>query len=283
MESSRSKNRYRAALRTALIALFIAFLMFPFLWMAITSFKTNRELYDPSFNPLLIRMGITLTHYSYLFTQTLFVRWFVNTVVVSVIVTAATLLVSLFAAYSVTRLRYRGRTVFALSVFAAYLVPPTLLFIPLYAVLKFTGLIDSIWALVLTYPTFTIPYCLWLLMGYLRTIPVEMDESAKMDGAGHLRILFSIVSPVALPGLTTAGLFSFTLSWSQFLYGVAFIATSPQKPIAVGVVSELVRGDVFYWGSLMGGALLASVPIVLVYAFFARYFVGGLTAGSVKA
>ncbi len=276
-------NRTASAIRRGVfLALFLVFLLFPFYWMVVTSLKTNQELYNPEYNPLTISRGITLSHYAYLFAHTLFLRWFANTALVAFLVTLATVVLSSLAAYSMARLRYRGRRVFALGVFAAYLVPPTLLFIPLYSVVRFAGLIDSTWSLVLTYPTFTIPFCTWLLMGYFKTIPRELEESAMIDGASRLRSLVRIVLPVALPGLTTAALFSFTLSWSHFLYGVAFVATSPEKPLAVGVVSELVRGDVFYWGSLMGGALLTSVPVILIYAFFARYFISGLTAGATK-
>jgi multiple sugar transport system permease protein len=283
MKISKKKLTVAAITRIAILLLFIIFLLFPFYWMLVTSLKTDRELYNLSYNPMTIRLGITFSHYAYLFKHTLFLRWFANTVVITVSVTAITLIFSLLAAFSITRLRFRGRTAFALGIFAAYLVPPTLLFIPLYSVLKLSGLIDSIWALVLTYPTFTIPFCTWLLMGYLKTIPKELDESATIDGASKLQTLTKIIVPLALPGLTTVALFSFSLSWSQFLYGVAFVSSSPEKPLAVGVVSELVRGDVFYWGSLMGGALLASVPVVVLYAFFARYFISGLTAGAVKS
>lgn len=282
MKTSRGHRTVSATVRIVVLFIFAVFLLFPFYWMVVTSLKTDPELYNLSYNPLLIKLGITLKHYAYLFQQTLFVRWFANTMIITICVTAITLVFSLLAGYSMARLRYHGRTAFALGVFAAYLVPPTLLFIPLYSVVKLSGSMDTIWSLVLTYPTFTIPFCTWLVMGYLKTIPRELEESAMIDGASRLQSLVRIVVPLALPGLTTAGLFSFTLSWSQFLYGVAFVSPSPDKPLAVGVVTELVRGDVFYWGSLMGGALLTSVPVVVIYAFFARYFIAGLTAGATK-
>jgi len=264
------------------LSLFLVFLLFPFYWMAVTSLKIDKELYDLSTNPLFIKQGLTLQHYVYLFKKTSFLTWFKNTFIIAFLVTIITLTVSAPAAYSVTRFKFRGRTTFAIAVFISYLIPPTLLFIPLYKVLKLLRLIDTIWSMVVTYPTFTMPFCTWLLMGYFKTIPRELEESALVDGANRLQVLLRIVCPVALPGLTTVTLFSFTLSWMQFLYPVAFISASTQKPLSVGVVSELVRGDVFYWGSLMAGALLASLPVILVYMIFTRYFISGLTAGATK-
>ena len=265
-----------------LLIIFLVFLLFPFYWMIITSIKSNRELYDLSANPLLIRQGVTFAHYQYLFGRTLFLRWFGNTILVSSLVTLVSGVISALAAYSTVRLRYKGKTIFTVMVFVAYLVPPALLFIPLYQILRILHLIDSMWGLVVIYPTFTVPFCIWLLLGYFKTIPRELEESAIVDGASRLQALIHIVVPVALPGLVTTILFSFTLSWSQFLYAVTFVNSSSQKVLSAGVVSELVRGDVFYWGSLMAGALLTSLPVVVVYAFFTRYFVSGLTAGATK-
>ncbi len=261
---------------------YLVFLLFPFYWATISSLKTNKEMYDLSTNPLWIRERVTFEHYAYLFNRTLFPKWFLNTTVVASLVTVITLSIASLAAYGITRFRFRGRAAFAICVFVAYLIPPTILFIPLYQVLRFLGIIDTIWSLIVAYPTFTVPFCTWLLMGYFKTIPLELEEAALVDGATRLQTLIRVVLPLALPGLMTAAIFAFTLSWSHFLYAVAFISTSPQKPLSAGVVSELVRGDVFYWGSLMGGALLSSAPIVVLYSFMTKYFIKGLTGGATK-
>ncbi len=261
---------------------FLLFTLFPFYWMLVTSLKVNRELYDLAAIPLVIRQGITLEHYTFLFRQTEFVTWFKNSVIVCTGATALSLLISVVAAYSLARLRFRGADLFAMGIFISYLVPSTLLFIPLADMVARAGLTDSLWALILTYPSFLIPFCTWLLMGYFRTLPREVEECAMVDGLSRLGTLIRIVLPVARPGIVTAALFSFTLSWGELVYGLTFISSSTKKPLAVGVVAELVRGDVFYWGSLMAGALLASLPVVAVYALFTDQFVGGLTAGATK-
>lgn len=261
---------------------FLLFILFPFYWMAVTSLKTDRELYNLASIPLLIREGITLEHYSLLFNQTLFIKWFINSLIISSLVTVISVFISAIAAYSLVRLRFQGSNVFGMGIFISYLVPSTLLFIPLSQVVSSLGLIDSIWALVVTYPTFVIPFCTWLLMSYFKSIPRELEECAMVDGATRLQALIKIVLPVAIPGVITVTLFSFTLSWGEFIYGLTFISSSLKKPISVGVVSELVRGDVFFWGSLMAGALLASVPVIVVYSFSTEYFVSGLTAGATK-
>lgn len=279
---SKSKWQIRTYLLYLALVPYLLFLLFPFYWAAISSLKTNRELYDLSANPLLIKGGITLQHYEYLFQKTLFPRWFANSILIASLVTFLTISTTTLAAYSLTRFKFKGRRSFAMAVFAAYLIPPTLLFIPLYQVLKLIRVIDTLWALVIAYPTFTVPFCTWLLMGYFKTIPKELEESAMVDGATRLQALIKVVLPLSLPGLMTTAVFAFTLSWSHFLYAVAFVSFSPQKPLSVGVVSELVRGDVFYWGSLMAGALLTSLPIVVLYSFMTRYFISGLTAGATK-
>jgi multiple sugar transport system permease protein len=276
------KNNFRLFFLYLAVAFYLVFFLFPFYWATISSFKTNRELYDLKAKPFWIYKGVTFDHYTYLFNNTLFFRWFLNTALVAGLVTVITVSTTSLAAYSVTRFRFRGRTAFAMSVFGAYLVPPTLLFIPLYQVLRLLRVIDTVWSLVIAYPTFTVPFCTWLLMGYFKTIPLELEESALVDGATRLQALIRIVLPLALPGLMTAAVFAFTLSWSHYLYAVAFISHSPQKTLPVGVVSELVRGDVFYWGSLMAGTLLSSVPIVILYSCMTRYFIKGLTAGAMK-
>lgn len=264
------------------LLLFLILLLFPFYWMLITSFKTDAELYDVSSIPFTITKGITLKNYNILFANTNFLHWFSNSLVISITVTVTTLIISLLAAYSLTRLDFPGSKIIAITVFVTYLVPPTLLFIPLFRVVVGLRLMDTIWSLALTHLTFTLPFATWLLIGYLKEVPKELEECAMIDGATRLQALIRIVLPVILPGITAVALFTYSLSWSEFLYGMSFVSSSVNKPLSVGVVQELVFGDVFFWGSLMGGALLASVPVVVIYSFFTDYFVAGLTKGAVK-
>lgn len=264
------------------LAGFLLFTLFPFYWMLVTSLKRNGELYDLAAIPLVIRQGITFEHYAFLFRQTEFLVWFKNSVLVCTGATTISLCISVIAAYGLTRIRFRGADLLAMAIFISYLVPSTLLFIPLADMVARTNLTDSLWSLILTYPSFLIPFCTWLLMGYFRTLPREVEECAMVDGLSRWATLLRIVLPVARPGILTAALFSFTLSWGELVYGLTFISSSTQKPLAVGVVAELVRGDVFYWGSLMAGALLASLPVVIIYSLFTDQFVGGLTAGATK-
>jgi multiple sugar transport system permease protein len=205
-----------------------------------------------------------------------------NSLIISVVATSVSLVISILAGYSLARLRYRGVGAFGTAVFITYLVPPTLLFLPLSQVVVWLGLADSIWALIVTYPTFLVPFSTWLLMGYFRTIPKEIEECALVDGASRFRTLFSIVLPMAIPGIVCAALFGFTLTWNEFTYALTFISQSSNKTAVVGVTADLIRGDIYYWGSLMAGAIMASVPIVAIYVFFLDYYVSGLTAGAVK-
>jgi multiple sugar transport system permease protein len=251
--------------------------------MTVTSLKGNLEISETQAFPLLIRRGVTFEHYRYVFRQTLFGTWMWNSILVSGSATLLSAVVSTLAAYALARLRFRGSQFFGMAVFITYLVPPTLLFIPLSRVVASLRVGDSLWALILTYPTFLVPFCTWLLMGYFRTIPREMEESAMVDGANRIQAMVRIVLPLAAPGVLTAVMFAFTISWGHFIYALAFISSNPRKMVNIGLVTELIRGDVFYWGSLMAGALLTSLPIIIVYGFFARRFVSGLTAGAVKA
>ncbi len=278
----RGGQRLRALLAHVGVAPFIFFALFPFYFMVITSLKQDAELYDLKGIPFLIRQGVVTEHYSFLFRETLFGRWLLNSAVVSLVSTAVAVAVGTIAAYALARLRFRGAQSFGLAVFITYLVPPTLLFLPLSQVVQALGLTDSIGALMVTYPTFLVPFCTWLLMGYFRTIPREIEECALVDGCTRLQALFRIVLPVAAPGLICAVLFAFTLSWNEFTYALTFTSATDQKTITVGVTNDLIRGDIYYWGSLMAGAVLGSVPIVLIYVFFLDYYVSGLTAGAVK-
>ena len=256
-------------------------LLFPFYWMFITSIKTDRELIDLNGLPFWV-FEPTLEHYRVLFAETGFLRWALNTLTISVVATAISLVCSIFAGYSLARLRFRGAGAIAGAIFVTYLVPQTLLFLPLLEVIRQLGLSNTLWSMILTYPTILIPFSTWLLMGYFRSIPRELEESALIDGASRLRAMTQIVLPLALPGILSAGIFAFTLSWNEFIYALVFTNSTDIKTIPVGVVTELVKGDVYFWGSLMAGALLGSVPVALIYSFFVEHYVGGLTAGAVK-
>ncbi|WP_077034767.1 carbohydrate ABC transporter permease [Pelomonas sp. KK5] len=259
---------------------FVIVLLFPFYWMAITAVKPEAELLARDGNPFWV-IKPTLAHFRKLLLETEYPQWLWNTLLVSAVATFVSLAASVFAAYAIERLRFRGARHMGLAIFGAYLVPPSILFIPLASVVFKLGLIDTRWALILTYPTFLIPFCTWLLMGYFRSIPVELEECALIDGASRWQILVRIVLPLAVPGLISAGIFAFTLSWNEFIYALTFISSSEVKTVPVGVVTELVQGDVYQWGPLMAGALLGSLPVALIYSFFVDYYVSGLT-GSVK-
>jgi multiple sugar transport system permease protein len=262
------------------LALFLFVLLFPFYWMAITTFKPNEELLTRAGNPFWV-VNPTLAHIKKLLFDTAYPEWLWNTMLIAVVSTFLSLACSVLAAYAIERLRFRGARYVGMSVFLAYLVPPSILFIPLAAVVFKLGLFDTRLALILTYPTFLIPFCTWLLMGYFRSIPYELEECALIDGASRWQILTRIVLPLAVPGLISAGIFAFTLSWNEFIYALTFISSSEVKTVPVGVVTELVEGDVYHWGSLMAGALLGSLPVALLYSFFVEYYVSGMT-GAVK-
>ena len=262
------------------LAIFLFVLLFPFYWMAVTSVKPDSELLSRDGNPFWV-IAPTLAHFKKLLFDTAYPEWLWNTVLVSVVATAFSLFASVLAAYAIERLRFSGAKQIGLSIFLAYLVPPSILFIPLATIVFQLGLFDTRWALILTYPTFLIPFCTWLLMGYFRSIPFELEECALIDGATRWQILVKIVLPLAVPGLISAGIFAFTLSWNEFIYALTFISSSENKTVPVGVVTELVEGDVYHWGPLMAGALLGSLPVAFIYSFFVEYYVSGLT-GSVK-
>jgi multiple sugar transport system permease protein len=261
---------------------FLLFALFPFYHMTLTSLKTDAELYDRNSVPLLIRQGITLEHYKKLLWETAFLTWTKNSLMVTAIATSVSVVIGTIAAYALARLRFFGVSSFGTGIFVTYLVPTSLLFLPLAQVVNWLGLGDSKWSLVVTYPTFLVPFCTWLLMGYFRTVPKEVEECAMVDGATRIQALFRIVLPIAIPGLVCAILFAFTLSWNEFIYALTFTSSSDEFTAAVGVTSELIRGDIYFWGSLMAGAVLGSVPIVILYVFFLDYYVSGLTAGAVK-
>ncbi|WP_431861957.1 carbohydrate ABC transporter permease [Azospirillum sp.] len=263
------------------LLLFLFVLLFPFYWMGITAFKSNEELYDfQNFSPFWVAHP-TLANIEKLLFRTAYPEWLLNTLLVSVVSTFLSLFCAVCAAYAIERLRFKGARFVGLAIFLAYLVPPSILFIPLASMVFAYGLFDTKWALILTYPTFLIPFCTWLLMGYFRSIPYELEECALMDGASRLQILVKILLPLAVPGLISAGIFAFTLSWNEFIYALTFIQSSEQKTVPVGVITELVEGDVYHWGSLMAGALLGSLPVAILYSFFVEHYVASMT-GAVK-
>jgi multiple sugar transport system permease protein len=263
---------------------FILWLLFPFYWMLVTSVRPDRELYRPWMAPNYApfwTMHPTLVHITDLLTGTLFIRWLANTLFIAIVSTLISLFCGILAGYALSRLKFRFAGTLGTGIFITYLVPQTLLFIPLANIIRNFHLGDTPWALILTYPTFLIPFCTWLLMGYFKAIPRELEECARIDGATRWRAMLYIIIPIAVPGILSAGIFAFTLSWNEFIYALVFLSSAEQKTVSVGVTSELVRGDVFYWGQLMAGALLGSVPVAFIYSFFVEYYVAGLT-GSVK-
>ncbi len=262
------------------LGIFLFVLLFPFYWMAVTSLKPNAELLDHERNPFWV-VAPTLAHFKKLLFDTQYPRWLWNTLLVSVASTVLSLGAAVLAAYAIERLRFKGSRLVGLLVFLSYLVPPAILFIPLSSLVFELGLFDTPFALILTYPTALIPFCTWLLMGYFRTIPFELEECALMDGASRLAVLYRIILPLSLPGLISAGIFAFTLSWNEFIYALTFISSSETKTLPVGVVTELVEGDVYHWGPLMAGALLGSLPVAVAYSFLVEYYVSGMT-GAVK-
>lgn len=263
------------------LIIFVFVLLFPFYWMAITAIKPNYQLTDyNNYSPLWV-VEPTLEHIKYLLFETSYPSWLWNTVYISVAATVISLVTSVFAAYAIERLRFHGSRWVGLGIFLAYLVPPSILFIPLAIMVFGLGIYDTKLALILTYPTFLVPFSTWLLMGYFRSIPFELEECALVDGASRWQILIKVLLPLSVPGLISAGIFSFTLSWNEFIYALTFIQSSENKTVPVGVLTELVRSDVYEWGSLMAGALIGSLPVVILYSFFVDYYVSSMT-GAVK-
>jgi multiple sugar transport system permease protein len=263
------------------LACFIVILLFPFYWMTVTAFKPDAELYNfTEHNPFWITSP-TLDHIYLLLFKTSYPRWLMTTMMVAIGATFLSLFSSALAAYAIQRLRFTGSQYVGLAIYLAYLVPPSILFIPLATMVVQLGLFDSPLALILVYPTFLVPFCTWLLIGYFKSIPFELEECALIDGATRLQILRRITLPLAVPGLISAGIFSFTLSWNEFIYALAFIQSSENKTVPVAILTELVTGDVYQWGALMAGSLLGSLPVAIFYSFFVDYYVSSMT-GAVK-
>jgi multiple sugar transport system permease protein len=263
------------------LSIFVFVLLFPFYWMTVTAIKPNAELYDyKTHNPFWVSSP-TLENINRLLFQTDYPQWLWTTMMVATVATFLSLFASVLAAYAIQRLKFKGAQWVGLGIYLAYLVPPSILFIPLATLIFQFGLFDSPMALILTYPTFLIPFCTWLLIGYFKSIPYELEECAMIDGATRLQTLWKITLPLAMPGLISAGIFAFTLSWNEFIYALAFIQSAEKKTVPVAVLTQLVEGDVYHWGSLMAGALLGSIPVALLYSFFVDYYVASLT-GAVK-
>jgi len=283
--ASRSRTVTRWLERTLTLSLPLAvvlvFLLAPFYWMLITSLKPDAELYSPQGNPMLV-FSPSLEHYAQLLQTTAFPLWTRNTLVVAVLASAVSLCFGVPAGYALARLRFKGAGVLGLAIFATYLVPTSLLFIPMLQVVKTLHLQDNFWSLVLIYPTFLMPFCTWLMAGYFKTIPAELEECARIDGATRFVAMVRIAFPLATPGILSAGIFSFTLSWNEFIYALTFVTASEARTIPVGVLTQLTRADFYFWGPLMAGALLGSVPVALIYSFFVEQYAAGLTAGAVK-
>lgn len=280
----RRSGRSRA-FRTAhlvVVAVFALFLSFPFYWMLVTSFKRTSDLYDLGHNPLLFNEAPTLDHWKLLFSETLYGRWLANTALVGGLVVVVTLLLAVPAAYSLARLTGKWGERAGIGMFLMYLVPPTLLFIPLSRVVVMLGLQDSVWALVLVYPTFTVPFSTWLLMGFFRSIPRDLEDAAMVDGLSRFGAFAKLVVPISYSGILTVAIFSFTLVLQEFVYALTFISSASQQTVSVAVPIFLVRGDVYYWGSLMAACLLASAPVAIVYNLFLDRFIAGFTVGAVK-
>jgi multiple sugar transport system permease protein len=256
-------------------------LLFPFYWMALTSIKPDEQLIDmDKYSPFWV-VRPTFKHISKLLFETQYPRWLWNTMYVAVGATTLSIIASVLAAYAIVRLRFKGADTVGALIFFAYLVPPSILFIPLASVIQAYGLFDSPLSLILVYPTLLIPFSTWLLMGYFKTIPYELEECALIDGASRWQILIKIVVPLAIPGLISAFIFSFTLCWNEFIYALTFLQSTPNKTVPVAIVNEFVDGDIYKWGSLMAGALVGSLPLVILYAFFVEHYVSAMT-GAVK-
>ncbi len=258
---------------------FLIIAVFPIYWMAITALKQEPDLYRMDNIPFWFNLPPTLKNFATLFYQTNFGSWIVNTMTIAAWVAVITLLTAVPAGYALARLKLPGSENIGIAIFMTYLVPGIILFLPLSRVVSSLGLQDSWWALVVVYPTFTIPFCTWLMMGFFKTVPMEMEEAARVDGCGQFGALIRIVLPVSLPGVLTSVIFAFTLSMQDFLYGLAFVSPGDQKPVPVGVPTELIRGDVFFWGSIMAAVLLVGLPVALLYNSFLDRFIQGITGG----
>ncbi len=280
--SLKRDRRWALILSYVFLVLFAVFFLIPPYYMIVTALKSDAEVAHMATNPWIIANGVTLDQFKLLFTQSDFLIFFKNTAIVTVCVVVITMVVSVLAAFSLGRMKFWGSSILATGIFLTYLVPDTLLFIPLFQIVRSLGLLNSYWGMVLVYPTLTVPFCTWIMIGYFQSIPKELDEAALIDGAGHMQMLLKIFIPVALPGIIAATIFAFTVSWAAFVYPMAFLYSSDQQVLTVGTVTSLIRADVYKWGMLMAGALTAAAPPLVIYAFLMDYYIAGLTAGATK-
>ncbi|MBY0317253.1 MAG: carbohydrate ABC transporter permease [Reyranella sp.] len=264
----------------ALCVFVVVFLVPPF-YMIMTSLKSSAEISAQQGNPWLVQ-NPTLDNFIYLATNAQFQRYFLNSVWVTGLVVILSMTIAILAAFSLSRMGFKGSQVISTGVFLTYLVPPSLLFIPLFQIVGTLGLINNTWVLVLLFPTLAVPFCTWLMIGYFSSIPRELDEAALIDGANYLQILLKVFIPVAMPGIIAATIFSFTVGWGAFLYPLAYLYSADQAVLTVGIVRELIRGDVFAWGTIMAACVMAAAPPILIYTFLMDYYVAGLTAGATK-
>ena len=282
LASERRRRRLESTLTYLGVGLFVFVLAFPVVWMAITALKQNADLYPDDAIPFWFKLPPTFEHFDLLFNKTPFWQWIVVTSEVAFLVVLITAAVAVPAGYALARLNFPGSSSLGILIFLTYLVPSSLLFIPLSQVVVQLGLQDSRFALVVVYPTFTIPFCTWLMSGFFKQVPREIEEAARVDGCSRLGAALRVVLPVTVPGLLSVVIFAFTLSMQEFIYALTFVSTSAEKPVTLGITTDLVRGDIFYWGSLMAGALIVSVPVAILYSFFLDHFVAGITGGAVK-
>jgi multiple sugar transport system permease protein len=282
LASVQRSRRWALILSYVFLVLFAIFFLAPPYYMIVTALKSNAEIARMATSPWWIADGVTFEHFRTLIGETDFLIFFKNTAIVTVCVVVITMVVSVLAAYSLGRMKFWGSGVLATGIFLTYLVPDSLLFIPLFQIVRGLDLLNSYWGMVLVYPTLTVPFCTWIMIGYFASIPKELDEAAMIDGANHLQMLTRIFIPVALPGIIAATIFAFTVSWAAFVYPMAFLYSSDQQVLTVGTVTSLIRADVYQWGMLMAGALIAAAPPLIIYAFLMDYYIAGLTAGATK-
>ena len=280
--AAKVKRVTNTAGHAGVLVFFVTFLAFPFYWMLMTTFKTTIDLHDVNKNPFLFNEAPTLEHLKVLFEDTQYLQWLINTGAVGIAVVAITLVLAVPAGYALARMTGAWGQTLGIAIFLTYLVPPTILFIPFSRIIGALGLQDSLWSLVLVYPSFTVPFCTWLLMGFYKAIPRDLEDAAMIDGLSRLGAFIKVVTPISLAGLLTVIIFTFTLVTQEFVYGVTFITAASSYTVSVGVPTFLVRGDVYFWGSMMGACLIASVPIALIYNLFVDRFVAGFTVGAVK-
>jgi multiple sugar transport system permease protein len=279
--SVKNARQWALAGSYAALTVFVVMFLVPPFYTIITSLKSSTEISEQLGSPWLVRHP-TLENFYYLITYPNFQIYFLNTVLVTIAVVIVTMVISVLAAFSLARMGFWGSGLLATGVFLTYLIPASLLFIPLFQIIGALGLINNVWCLVLLYPTLSVPFCTWIMIGYFSSIPRELDEAALIDGAGYLQMLWKIFIPVAMPGIIAATIFAFTVSWGSFLYPLAYLYTSNQMVLTVGIISDLIRGDVYQWGKIMAACVIAAAPPIVIYAFLMDYYIAGLTAGATK-